>query len=216
MKIHNVLIRLAIIGPLLSVAGAASASGDPASALQDLQHKWATANYQVPEKDREDALKALLPVAEQATKDYPQSAALLAWRGIILSTYAGAKGGLGALGIAEEALKSLQAAAKIDEKAIGGGIDTSMGALYHKVPGWPLGFGDDDKAEELLTRGLSLNPDGIDENYFYADFLIDQGEKKKAAQYLQKALAAPARPGRPDADAGRRADIALALAKIMN
>ena len=60
---------------------------------------------------------------------FPQSAPLLAWRGIIMSTYAGAKGGLGALDLAKSALKSLEAARKIDEKAIGGGIDTSIGAL---------------------------------------------------------------------------------------
>ena len=163
---------------------------------------------------RDDALMALVPVAVDAVRQYPQSAPLVAWRGIILSTYAGAKGGLGALDLAKQALKSLEAAAKIDEKALGGGIDTSIGALYYKVPGWPLGFGDDDKAGEYLAKGLALNPTGIDENYFYADYLIEQDEKDKAKLYLQQALAAAPRPARPDADAGRRQDIAIAIARL--
>lgn len=196
------------------MGGTAFAGDDQASVLLDLQHRWATANYQVPENDREEALKALVPAAEEAVRKYPQSAAVLAWRGIILSTYAGAKGGLGALDLAKQALNSLEAAAKIDENAIGGGIDTSIGALYYRVPGWPLGFGDDDKAAQYLSRGLELNPTGIDENYFYADFLIEQGEKDKAALYLQKALDAAPRPDRADADTGRHKDIAIAMAKL--
>lgn len=216
MNIRNLSQCFALVVPLLAGAGAASAGQDPAILLLDLQHKWATANYQVPEKDREAAFKALVPAAEDAVKQYPQSASLLAWRGIILSTYAGAKGGLGALDLAKQALTSLEAAAKIDEKALGGGIDTSIGALYYKVPGWPLGFGDDDKAADYLAKGLALNPTGIDENYFYADYLIEQGEKGKAKQYLERALSAAPRPDRPDADAGRRQDIAVAMAKLVD
>lgn len=214
MNIRQLAKRLAVIVPLVGISGTAFAEDDQASVLLALQHRWATANYQVPENEREDAFKALLPMAEEAVQKYPQSAALLAWRGIILSTYAGAKGGLGALDLAKRALQSLEAAAAIDEKAIGGGIDTSIGALYYRVPGWPLGFGDDDKAAEYLAKGLALNPTGIDENYFFADYLIEQGEKEKAAQYLQKALAAAPRPDRSDADAGRRQDIANAMAKL--
>lgn len=213
MRMKTSVLSAALVAALLSVASSAWADEDT-EVLRSLQHEWAKANYQLAEDQREAALKALVPKAEDAVKQYPQSAALLAWRGIILSTYAGAKGGLGALDLAERALKSLQEAAKIDETAIGGGIDTSIGALYYRVPGWPLGFGDDDKAAEYLARGVALNPDGIDENYFYGDFLAEQGDKENAALYLNKALAAAPRPDRPDADSGRRAEITAALAKL--
>ena len=79
------------------------------------------------------------------------------------------------------------------------------------MPGWPIGFGDDDKARELLTRALEINPDGIDSNYFYADFLLDQGDEDGARRYFEKALQAPARPQRPLADRGRRDEIRAKL-----
>ena len=60
----------------------------------------------------------------------------------------------------------------------------------------------------MLKRGLALNPDGIDSNYFYADFLFSQGKKEEAKRYLQKAKAAAPRPGREIADAGRQSEIA--------
>ena len=36
--------------------------------------------------------------------------------------------------------------------------DSSLGVLYYKVPGWPIGFGDKDKARDLLQKALAVNP----------------------------------------------------------
>lgn len=85
-----------------------------------------------------------------------------------------------------------------------GSAYTSLGSLYYQVPGWPLSFGDDDRAEQLLKKALTMNPDGIDPNYFFGDYLIERGNKEQAKTYLRKAMNAPARPGREVADAGRR------------
>jgi len=184
------------------------------AAIDDLAHRWAKISYQIPQAEQEAAFAILAKDAHSLVQQNPTSARLLAWQGIILSSYAGAKGGLGALDLAKQARNALQQAALIDEKALGGGIDTSLGALYHKVPGWPLGFGNDGQAKAYLEKGLALNPDGIDENYFYGDFLLDLGKKMEAKQYLQKAAAAMPRTGRSDADAGRHQDIAADLAKL--
>jgi Tfp pilus assembly protein PilF len=86
--------------------------------------------------------------------------------------------------------------------------------LYYSVPGWPIGFGDDKKARELLRKGLQVNPNGIDPNYFYGDFLQAQGDWKGATAALEKALAAPARPGREAADQGRRKEATALLTKV--
>jgi Tfp pilus assembly protein PilF len=85
--------------------------------------------------------------------------------------------------------------------------------LHYKVPGWPLGFGDKKKARAYLEKALQINPNGIDPNYFYADFLRERGEYEQAIQHYEKALAAPARPGREDADAGRRQEIEAGMAE---
>ena len=57
-----------------------------------------------------------------------------------------------------------------------------------------------------------MNPDAIDPNYFYGEFLIDQGEYAKAITALEHALAAPGRPTRPITDKGRRAEIRQSIA----
>jgi len=120
---------------------------------------------------------------------------------------------LGALKIAEQSRDLLLAAEKINPQALNGSAYTTLGSLHYKVPGWPIGFGDKKKARAYLEKAVQMNPTGIDPNYFYGDFLMEQGEYAKAAEYFKKALEAPPRPGREDADQGRRAEVQQALEK---
>ena len=103
---------------------------------------------------------------------------------------------------------------KLDPKALDGSAYTSLGTLYYKVPGFPLGFGDHDKAGQLLQQALKLNPNGIDPNYFYAEYLFEQGKYQESLQHLERAGKAAPRPGRELADKGRRAEIATLQAKV--
>ena len=141
-------------------------------------------------------------------------AAAAIWQGIVEASYAGAKGGLGALGLAKSAKKSFEDALAIDPKALDGSAYTSLGSLYYQVPGWPIGFGDDKLALEFLNKGLAQNPNGIDPNYFYADYLFRKGDLDGAEKAAKKALAAPPREARPLADEGRRKEVNELLAKI--
>ena len=184
---------------------------DMRAELAQIQQRWAQIQYQLPEDDKEKAFEALAKEAETFVADYPGRAEPLIWQGIVLSTYAGAKGGLGALGLVKEARASLEAALKIAPEALDGSAYTSLGSVYYQVPGWPLGFGDDEMARKYLQKSLAINPEGIDANYFFGDFLAEQDEPQRARVYLEKVLAAPPRPGREVADAGRRAEAELLL-----
>lgn len=208
MKRHQYALLLAA---MLAVFGS---TAHAAMDVQTVQKEWAKIKYATPEKQREDAFEKLVEAIESAAAQHSDDAAFLAWQGIVLSTYAGEKGGLGALGVVKRARRALEASLEVDPTALSGSAYTSLGALYYQVPGWPVGFGDDDKAKEYLEKGLSLNPDGIDSNYFYADYLFEQKEYEQAQQMLAKALAAPPRPSREDADEGRRHEIAELQAKI--
>ena len=124
------------------------------------------------------------------------------------------KGGLGALSLAKESKADLEHALEIEPEALNGSAYTSLGTLYFNVPGWPIGFGNDKKAEELLLKAIDLNPNGIDSNYFFGDYLIQEKRYQDAKTYLLKAKNAPPRPNRPLADAGRQKEIAKALVAV--
>lgn len=179
--------------------------------LQTLQERWAEINYQLPKAEREKAFASLSQQAQKAVAAEPKAAELHIWHGIILSTYAGAKGGLGALGLVKQAKASLEQGLALDPTALSGSAYTSLGSLYYQVPGWPIGFGDDEKAEAMLKQALAINPDGIDPNYFYGDYLARAKRFTEARAALEKALQAPPRPMRLSADAGRKAEIQALL-----
>ena len=179
-----------------------------------LQKQWAEVNYQMEGKDQISAFERLIIDADAVVVANPKQAAPLIWRGIIKSTLAGKKGGLGALGLAKAAKKDLEKSIILDATAMQGSALTSLGTLYLNVPGWPVGFGSDKKAEKFLLKAIAINPDGIDSNYFYADFLVAKKRNQEAATYFRKAQNAAPRLNRPLADAGRQKEIATALESI--
>ncbi len=182
--------------------------------VSELQKNWAIANYEMSGDAQVDAYEALIEKANAAVANNSGSAEILVWNGIIKSAYAGVKGGLGALSYAKDARKSLEASLKIDDQALNGSAYASLGTLYSKVPGWPVGFGNDKKAVQFLQKALEINPDGIDPNYFYADYLRDNKDYESAEKYLLKAQEAAPRADRPVADTGRQQEIRVALAEV--
>lgn len=182
--------------------------------LSSIQHSWAHIQYEVAEKQRAAAFERLSGETQAFTSQRPALAEAWIWQGIVTSSWAGAQGGLGALGKAKHAKADLEKSLTLDPKALQGSAYTSLAALYDRVPGWPIGFGDSDKAEQLLKQALQLNPDGIDSLYFWGDHLYRQKRYVEARAALQKALQAAPRPGRETADAGRRKEIAALLVDV--
>jgi tetratricopeptide (TPR) repeat protein len=201
---------------ILLQAGSALASDNPAmdQELVRLEHEWARIVYQVADSgDKSDQIEALAVEAKAVVQRYPGRAEPLIWDGIITSEEAAQAGMFSALGYAEDARDLFLAAQRIDPNALKGAIPMSLGTLYYRVPGSPIGFGDNDKARAYLEQALSMDPDGLDANYFYGDFLMEQDEYAKARQVLSHGLEAPFSPDRPVWDAGRRTEIRKLLAK---
>lgn len=203
-------IKSLLLSSCLLFAAAAQAAS-PEELIRPIQARWAEIKYRQPAKQQAELYHALSDQARQLSAANPNLAPALIWEGIVVSSEAGAKGGLGGLSLAKDARRLLEESLKLDEKALNGSAYTSLATLYAKVPGWPLGFGDKKKAEELFLKSLNANPDGIDPNYFYGEYLIDQDRVAQGRSYLEKALKAPPRSGRELADQGRREEIQALL-----
>jgi tetratricopeptide (TPR) repeat protein len=193
-------------------AGAPVLADEFDDGLAAIQQEWATANYRTVGDERADAFAALVAHASAFREQYPSRAEALAWEGIVLSSYAGEVGAMSAMKYAKAARAALERAEKLDATALDGGIYASLGALYSKVPGGIVGFGDDEIAADYFTKALAVDGDNIDNNYFYGEFLLDQGEYARARAVLEHALAAPPVAGRMIFDEGRRGEIRTLLA----
>lgn len=182
--------------------------------LEEIQAEWAEIKYRSSAREQEKGFERLDAATQQALAESADAPELLIWRGIVLASWAGAKGGLGALDLVKQARSSLETALEKDPAALEGSAYTSLGSLYYQVPGWPIGFGNDKRAEELLQKALAINPDGIDPNFFYGDYLLRARRYDESRAALLKARAAESRPGRELADEGRRREIDALLAQI--
>jgi len=210
-------MRNLLIAALATVALASpAAAADALEARVDaLARTWDHVAYEVPAAARAQQAASLASQADALARQYPNRAEPLVWEAIALSTEAGAKGGMGALGLVKDAKALLERAEKLNPNALGdGSVYTSLGSLYYQVPGFPVGFGDKAKARAYLKKAVSANPAGLDSNYFYADFLYQQHEYVEAEQAAKRALAAAPRAGREVADRGRKAEVTALLAKV--
>ena len=204
----------AVWAVLLTGIALPAAQAGVAEDVLRIRTQWEQIKYASPEKDQEEALEKLARESAKIKAANASDASAAIWHGIIEASHAGAKGGMGALGLVKSAKQSFEDALVINPTALDGSAYTSLGSLYYQVPGWPIGFGDDKKAAELLKKGLALNPNGIDSNFFYGDFLFRSGDYEAAQRVLKKALQAPAREGRALADEGRKREINELLAKL--
>jgi hypothetical protein len=110
-----------ILAALLSLTPAAPLLAAPLDeAVTALQLEWEQIRYQLPTKQREGRFEQLAAKAHRASEQHPGRAEALIWEGIVLSSWAGEKGGLGALGLVKQAKALYEKAIAIDAKAIDG------------------------------------------------------------------------------------------------
>jgi len=202
---RQVLPTLLIASMLIGVLGTTSAAAQmPDSTLFSLMQRWGNVEYQMQGDAQLSAFEDLANEVDMLARSQPDDSHVLTAQGVILASFAKAKGGLGALDLAKRARTALERAIAIDPQGEDGSAYVTLGALYQHAPGWPIAFGDDDKARELLERAVTIRPAGIDTNFYYAQFLEDQGEDAEALTYARHAVNGQARAGRPSDEALRR------------
>ena len=160
-------------------------------AVTELQRDWEVIRYQTPAAEREKRFEALATRAHQASESFPGRSEPLVWEGIVVSSLAGEKGGLGALGLVKQAKVIYERAIGIDGGALEGSAYNSLGVLYYKVPGWPVEVGPETRSRSTLGE-------------------LATGRRV----HLERALQAPPRAGRQIADTGRREEVRALLAKL--
>lgn len=161
--------------------------------IQEVKDEWESAFYSLPPDQQEPVLKTLSMKTETLIQKYPNAAEPYLVAGLVQCSLAANEGGFGALGRVKKARQYVQQAMAKDPLAMDGSGYVILGNLYYRLPGWPLSFGDNKVARSYLETAIRLYPDGLDTNYFYGDFLLDEGDATAALPYLEKAERAPVR-----------------------
>lgn len=181
------------------------------NAIASLESDWANVYYQNDASRQRQTYPVLLEKAAELSKRYPNAAEPKIWQATIIATNAAFQSSFSALASLEKAKNLLEAAIAQNPNALDGAAYVTLGTLYYMVPGWPVSFGDNQMAEQLLQASLKINPNGIDANYFYADYLLQQDRTAEAEEYLRKAVQAPLRKQQMFADSQLQNEAKMAL-----
>src|SRR5690606_30887303 len=77
------------------------------------------------------------------------------------------------------------------------GAHFALGMLYYRLPGWPLSFGDNNRALEYMTAAVELAPDNTTYRLGLAELLLDMRRRDEAIALLEAILEMPLTPGEP-------------------
>jgi hypothetical protein len=174
--------------------------------LQRIIADWEVANFTLEGDAQKEAFDSLLGEADALRNNPMASANELLWAGIIESSYAGEIGGLSALGHAKQAKKDFESALNGGDPEVTPAALASLGTLHSKVPGWPIGFGNDKKAKKFFDEAEQAGAASLDFYMMYAEYALSKGMTEKASALLQASEQVAPRPDRQITDAARIAE----------
>jgi len=179
--------------------------------LLTIEDRWAVAAHETNDKRKRQNLRELLDDVRGLHKLYPEKPEAAAWHGIVARSYMDVSA---SMRIAKEARDALLVAESIDPLVLDGQVYAHLGALYSEVSSAFGGFGSKTRGIGYLWKAITVDPQGIDANYFYAELLFKEKDYVAARNVLLRANDAPERPGHPKADRARKLEVVNLLAAV--
>jgi len=170
------------------------------SQINQLESEWATIYYSESSEQQHENYPLLIQKAKTLSEEHPHAAEPLIWQAILIATNAAHQSPFKALSSIETAKELLEQTINNQPKALEGAAQVVLATLYYMTPGWPISFGNQDRAELLFKEALKINPLSIDSNYFYAEYLLTKDNLEKAQVYFKRAISAPIRQNQIYAD----------------
>lgn len=184
------------------------------SIVHAIESEWATIYFASDTSDKKSAYTHLLNRITNLSKETPNNPELLFWQATIIASRAEHQNGIEALAAIHKAQRLLLKTIAIKPETMDGSAFVTLGTLYYLAPGWPIAFGDDKKAEQYLKKGLQINPNGIESNYYYGHFLLTQDRPQKALEHFDLALKGPVRKEQVFADTQLKEEVKKMMAQI--
>jgi len=115
----------------------------------------------------------------------------LFWKAVAMGKMAEDSGMVNALRMLRPMEKMLLKVVALDEKYENAGAHRALGRMYHKLPGFPVSFGNNQKALTHLKQAHELFPRDVMTRAFYAEVLYDEGWQAEARRHADFVLATP-------------------------
>ena len=178
-------------------AGSAFARADARAAasptlLSDLVRAMEQAFHvaeDAPEGERAARFDRAASLAGSAIGAFPRSADAHFWRAVSVASAARERGLLALLTAAAEVRRTLHQGEALDPHH--GPILSALCSMYHRAPGWPLSFGDDELSRSYCRRALDQDPRSWEAHLVLADLARGDGDRLAATQHAEAILEGP-------------------------
>ena len=206
-----------MLGTMLTIAAMSFAFAHSVCAesldasLSNIEDRYASAAIESDEKEKRRNLTKLLDDVRGLHASYPDRPEAAAWHGIVAQSYMDVRPNLS---IAKEARDALLDAESIDPLVLDGQVYAHLGALYSRTRSGFGGFGSSTRAIGYLWKAITVDPQGIEANYLYAELLYKEKNYTAARDALVKAAEAPVRPDHSRIDSARKMEVRDLLAAV--
>ena len=195
-KIELAVWRYAIDTPLLVETidwfRDLSRNSQESAAIAELSRlKFMIAQLEMDKERRVQLFERCIAIADQAIALNPNDAKGLFWKAVAMGKMAEDSGIVNAFRMLRPMEKMLLKVVALDEKYENAGAHRALGRMYHKLPGFPISFGSNQKALAHLKRAHELFPRDVITRAFYAEVLYDEGRKAEARRHADFVLATP-------------------------
>ncbi|MCB1317957.1 MAG: hypothetical protein KDK27_18460 [Leptospiraceae bacterium] len=153
--------------------------------------------YSDSDSDKEKYFGEGVEHGKKAIELNPDSVAAHTWYASSMGSHGLVRGIMSSLFYLGPIEKHAKKAVELDESYFEAAPLRLLGRFYHQAPGWPVGPGDNKKAQELLERSIEVGPEFAFNQVYLADLYISKGKKDDARKMLEAALALPERSNMP-------------------
>lgn len=153
--------------------------------------KFMRAQLELDKNQRIQLFESSVATADRALMVNPNDVRGLFWKAASMGKMAEDSGILNALRMLRPMEELLLKVVELDERYENAGAHRALGRMYHKLPGFPVSFGSNQKALAHLKRAHELFPEDVITRAFYAELLYDIGRKHEARKHADFVLTMP-------------------------
>lgn len=195
-KIDSAVLRNAVDRPALQatiewIKQLAQSTQDPVILAELARLECANAEVETQTSKRLAFYKNCIDTADQALAENANEVVALYWKAVAMGKLSEKMSILDALRMTRSMENLFLRVIALDENYDNAGGHKALGRIYHQLPGFPISFGNNEKALFHLRRAYELFPEDIITRAFYAEILMDLDEKQEALRHAEFILAAP-------------------------
>ena len=191
---RNAIDRPALLATITWIRQLAQSTQNPAVIAELARLECANAEIESETEQRIALYIRCIETADIALANNRDEVVALYWKAVALGKLSEEKGILNALRSMRPIEKLFLRVIELNENYDNAGGHKALGRMYFKLPGFPISFGNKEKALYHLKRAYELFPYDIIALAFYAEALFETGNKSEARQIAEFILTAPIEP----------------------